>query len=170
MRGHTVLLLSLWAAVASAWSPAVHHRRLATARAAAHPTSVVGTSPRRWAVVTRAEEETAEVQYDEKWAGLPETKEEAWENPYLKDKARASLIQKYLDLGKTQEYAEEEVAAFLDDPERSTDYMMQFAFAEAPGSLKQDPNQMFQYAGIFVFGFFGSAAVKALAPYAPWNN
>ena len=33
-------------------------------------------------------------------------------------------------LGKTQEYAEEEVAAFLDDPERSTDYMMQFAFAE----------------------------------------
>lgn len=41
---------------------------------------------------------------------------------------------------------------------------------QAPGSLKQDPNQMFQYAGIFVFGFFGSAAVKALAPYAPWNN
>ena len=31
---------------------------------------------------------------------MPETKEEAWENPYLKDKARASLIQKYLDLGE----------------------------------------------------------------------
>ena len=35
--------------------------------------------------------------------------------------------------GKDEEYATTEVDAFLNDPERSTDYMMKFAFAEVWG-------------------------------------
>lgn len=73
-------------------------------------------------VVVRAEEESTstdeadaspeEKVYDEKWATMPETKEEAWENPYLKDKARKQLVQKYLDLGTIQIFG----YAFADDP------------------------------------------------------
>ena len=34
---------------------------------------------------------------------------QAWENPYLRDKATEALVQKYLDIGKDEEYAKTEV-------------------------------------------------------------
>uniref|UniRef100_A0A7S2G7L9 Uncharacterized protein n=1 Tax=Octactis speculum TaxID=3111310 RepID=A0A7S2G7L9_9STRA len=106
--------------------------------------------------------EGEEFKYDEKWMAFPETAEEAWANPYLQDKAREVLLQQYLDLGKDKEYAAAEVESYLSDEERSKAYMMKLALTEQPGSLAKDPNQLYQYAGVFVLGFVGSAVLRYL--------
>lgn len=92
-------------------------------------------------------------------SGLPSTAAEAWRDPGVQTKAREVLMQKYRDLGKDEEYSSAEVESFLGDETRSGEYCYKIAIAEAPGTIT-GPSELLPYIGIFLVGFFGSAAAR----------
>lgn len=76
---------------------------------------------------------------------------------------RNELIQKYLSLGRTMEYAEMEVDKFLSDPERSSQFLEMRRYAKANNDLGFE--FIFQLGGAFLLGLSGNVAVKYFAAY-----
>eukprot|EP00614_Pseudopedinella_elastica_P030697 CAMPEP_0172617182 /NCGR_PEP_ID=MMETSP1068-20121228/70091_1 /TAXON_ID=35684 /ORGANISM="Pseudopedinella elastica, Strain CCMP716" /LENGTH=164 /DNA_ID=CAMNT_0013422875 /DNA_START=72 /DNA_END=566 /DNA_ORIENTATION=+ len=88
--------------------------------------------------------------------------EDAWADDALRSEARGLLIQKYLDLGKDLVLAEEEVDSYLADMERSGQYVLNLAYAKAPGNINEEPSQALAYVGVFFLGGLLSFGLRAL--------
>lgn len=77
------------------------------------------------------------------------------------DIIRQELIQKYITLGHSEEYATREVAYFLEDAERSKQYVEMRRIAMARGNDLGIENVV-QFAAAFLVGMVGSWALDSL--------
>ena len=77
------------------------------------------------------------------------------------DTIRKELIGKYIALGHTEEYAGCEVNYFLEDSERSAQYVEMRRIAMARGNDLGIEN-IIQFAGAFLVGMVGSMALNSL--------
>uniref|UniRef100_A0A7S2HA71 Uncharacterized protein n=1 Tax=Helicotheca tamesis TaxID=374047 RepID=A0A7S2HA71_9STRA len=78
---------------------------------------------------------------------------------------RAELIQKYISLGRTQEYAEREVDEFLSDPERSEQFLEMRRYANAQAEELMGFEIWVQLFGAFALGLGGQFAIKYYNAY-----
>uniref|UniRef100_A0A6U3RM51 Uncharacterized protein n=1 Tax=Ditylum brightwellii TaxID=49249 RepID=A0A6U3RM51_9STRA len=78
---------------------------------------------------------------------------------------RAELVQKYLSLGRTQEYAEREVDEFLSDPERSQQFLEMRRYANAQAEELMGFEVWVQLFGAFALGLGGQSAFKYYHAY-----
>lgn len=78
---------------------------------------------------------------------------------------RAELVQKYLSLGRTQEYAEREVDEFLSDPERSQQFLEMRRYANAQAEELMGFEIWIQLFGAFALGLGGQSAFKYYHAY-----
>ena len=67
------------------------------------------------------------------------------------EEVRQELIQKYISLGRTLEYAEKEVDQFLSDPERSQQFLDMRRYAKAQAN-DLGFESLFQIGGAFMLG------------------
>ncbi len=74
---------------------------------------------------------------------------------------REELIEKYIALGHSEEYAGREVAYFLEDSERSAQYLEMRKIAMARGN-DLGIEDIVQFAGAFLVGILGSWALSSL--------
>ena len=75
------------------------------------------------------------------------------------DTIRNELIQKYINLGHSEDYATNEVNYFLEDPERSAQYVEMRRIAMARGN-DLGIEMWVQFGGAFLFGWLISWAVN----------
>eukprot|EP00559_Dactyliosolen_fragilissimus_P005062 CAMPEP_0184855122 /NCGR_PEP_ID=MMETSP0580-20130426/441_1 /TAXON_ID=1118495 /ORGANISM="Dactyliosolen fragilissimus" /LENGTH=170 /DNA_ID=CAMNT_0027349551 /DNA_START=75 /DNA_END=587 /DNA_ORIENTATION=+ len=75
------------------------------------------------------------------------------------DEVRQELIQRYITLGKSQEYAEKEVEEFLSDPERSEQFLEMRRYSKAQAD-ELGFESVFQIGGAFILGLIGQVGFK----------
>eukprot|EP00816_Leptocylindrus_hargravesii_P004181 CAMPEP_0196804924 /NCGR_PEP_ID=MMETSP1362-20130617/4625_1 /TAXON_ID=163516 /ORGANISM="Leptocylindrus danicus, Strain CCMP1856" /LENGTH=190 /DNA_ID=CAMNT_0042177517 /DNA_START=49 /DNA_END=621 /DNA_ORIENTATION=+ len=78
---------------------------------------------------------------------------------------RQELVAKYLQLGRSQEYAEREVDEFLSDRERSEKYLEMRAYAKGSAGSGFSTELVVQLGLAFFLGLGGNVAVKYWAAY-----
>mmetsp|Transcript_39552 Transcript_39552/g.55736 ORF Transcript_39552/g.55736 Transcript_39552/m.55736 type:complete len:175 (-) Transcript_39552:375-899(-) len=100
--------------------------------------------------------ETAAVQEHEAWMEQVQSEEI--------QEVRAELIYKYVQLGKGQEEAENEVDKFLSDPEQSKQYLEMRRYAKAQAD-ELGPELVLQLGGAFVIGLSATVIPKYISAY-----
>lgn len=101
--------------------------------------------------------EKTELSSEESWQIQLESKEV--------QEVRQELIQKYISLGRTMEYAEVEVDKFLSDPERSQKFLEMRRYAKAQANELMGFETAVTIGGAFFVGLFGNVLIKYIAAY-----
>ena len=81
----------------------------------------------------------------------------------IRKEIRQELIDKYLSLGRTYEYAETEIDEFLSDPSRSQKYLDMRKYVKSQQDASMGFENFLFYAGAFVFGLLGDFIFKYIA-------
>mmetsp|Transcript_276 Transcript_276/g.367 ORF Transcript_276/g.367 Transcript_276/m.367 type:complete len:165 (-) Transcript_276:270-764(-) len=91
------------------------------------------------------------------------SQEESWQ-VYLQSsevqEVREQLIEKYLSLGRSQEYAEVEIDKFLNDPERSRKFLEMRKYVKSQKDASMGFENFFLYGSAFFFGLLGDMIFK----------
>lgn len=95
-------------------------------------------------------------------------KEESWQI-YLESsevqEVRQQLIEKYLSLGRSQEYAEVEIDNFLNDPDRSRKFLEMKKYVKSQKDASMGFENFFFYGGAFFVGLLGDAVFKNIQTF-----
>ena len=78
---------------------------------------------------------------------------------------RQQLIEKYLSLGRSQEYAEVEIDNFLNDPERSRKFLEMKKYVKSQKDAAMGFENFFLYGAAFIIGLLGDAIFKYIQTY-----
>jgi len=78
---------------------------------------------------------------------------------------REQLVEKYLSLGRSQEYAESEVDNFLNDPNRSQKFLEMRRYAKSQQDAAMGFENILMYGGAFFLGLLGDGIFKYFAAY-----
>ena len=78
---------------------------------------------------------------------------------------RQQLIEKYLSLGRSQEYAEVEIDNFLNDQSRSQKFLEMRKYVKSQQDASMGFENLFLYGGAFLFGLLGDAIFKFTVSY-----
>jgi hypothetical protein len=94
--------------------------------------------------------------------------EESWQE-YLQSRevqeVKEQLIQKYLSLGRSQEYAEKEIDTFLNDKSRSQKFLEMRKYVKSQQNASLGFENFFFYGGAFFVGLLGDATFKYILQY-----
>jgi len=82
-----------------------------------------------------------------------------------KQEVREQLVEKYLSLGRSQEYAESEVDNFLNDPNRSQKFLEMRRYAKSQQDAAMGFENILMYGGAFFLGLLGDGIFKYFAAY-----
>jgi hypothetical protein len=80
--------------------------------------------------------------------------------PKLLQEVRQQLIDKYLSLGRSQEYAEVEIDNFLNDPSRSRKFLEMKKYVKSQENASMGFENFFLYGGAFLVGLLGDGIFK----------
>ena len=99
--------------------------------------------------------------------------EEGWQE-YLQTRevqeVRQQLIDKYLSLGRTQEYAEVEIDRFLNDPSRSQKFLEMRKYVKSQEDASMGFENFLLYGCAFIFGLLGDAIFKHLLSFQEMSS
>jgi galactose-1-phosphate uridylyltransferase len=91
------------------------------------------------------------------------SEEDSWQL-YLQSRdvqeVRQELIEKYLSLGRSQEYAETEIDKFLNDPSRSQKFLEMKKYVKSQEDASMGFENFLLYGGAFFVGLLGDAIFK----------
>ncbi len=76
---------------------------------------------------------------------------------------RQELVDKYLSLGRSQEYAEVEIDSFLNDPSRSQKFLEMRKYAKSQENASMGFEDFVLYGCAFLVGLLGDQIFKVLA-------
>lgn len=83
----------------------------------------------------------------------------------IPQEVRQQLIDKYLSLGRTQEYAEVEIDRFLNDPCRSQKFLEMRKYVKSQEDASMGFENFLLYGCAFIFGLLGDAIFKHLLSF-----